>query len=188
MKRTDLTVGQDYLYSPRTDWLAYGHSSLRATVLDDRPWQERKYRTRMGTHTLPTGETVDVYGDPSTHGGSGVLVRTEPEPYFEKGRVLVVPASHLRAPYDDGKAQQAAAEEARKARQAREREQAAALRTVRQARIDRVHAATGTSTYIGTTDYGSYILDTNTLDRLLALAEFATTDPTDADHGARFDV
>lgn len=175
MKRTDLAVGQDYLWSRRTDWLSDTYGSLRVTVLDTQPWSEiRSYTRKDREHTLADGTTVHVAGVPASS-GNGVLVRTEPEQLYPKGRTLVVPLSHLRGGYAEAKAQQATAREAREARQAAERRHADERRQAQQVRVDRVAALTGSTHGVYGTGHGTYDLSTDVLDRLLALAEQAST-------------
>jgi hypothetical protein len=57
MKRTDLKVGQDYLYSSQTDWLSAGARTGRVRLVDKGNWISRGYydrSTASETHEVET--------------------------------------------------------------------------------------------------------------------------------------
>lgn len=152
MKRSEIRVGGAYYYNRHTNWQSDNYGGKRIVVVADGLWKMSKFRPF-------TPKQVDKNG--------GLLVDMYPHDGDEHPTREVVPAAHLRGPYEETAAQVAGWIAANRNRDQVEADKRSTAHTAARRVVERAEALG----FPSRTDGPNVVMSPDVLDRLLEAME-----------------
>lgn len=168
MKRSDLTIGQEYMANPAQDWDRYTSGARRVRILEFGWGAGPRFQRDGHRVVLSDGSTTTVMG--SRNGGAMVLVEyPDARPDLAWDRAAVVPLSHIRMPWAEWEQRRQAILDAREQERREQDERAAQRREHRASTVARLQALAIPGLVYDRE--GGYQVPRETMDALLDLAE-----------------